>query len=100
VAQIQLQHGAVLLQLPLLTGTGGGVYVVECVCGNVVLVHFPTIVVCHGPGTHLAGLYNRRWLPLAVTILCQALLEEGSHVLGSECRCSVLTKRVELSPAF
>ena len=29
-----------------------------CMCGNVVLVHFPTIAVGHGPGTHLACLYN------------------------------------------
>jgi hypothetical protein len=54
-----------------------------CVCGNVVLVHFPTIVVGHGPGTHLAGLYNRRWLPPAVTILRQALAEFVSRGVGS-----------------
>lgn len=58
-------------------------YVVECVCGNVVLVHFPTIVVGHGPGTHLAGLYNRRWLPLAVTTLRQAVVVLGPYAVSS-----------------
>jgi hypothetical protein len=71
------------------------------VCGNVVLVHFPTIVVGHGPGTHLAGLYNRRWLPLAVTISRQALVEFVSRGVGSDsAKCRVLTRLVEFTTTF
>jgi hypothetical protein len=85
VAYRQLRHEAAPTPPPSppLAGTGGGVYVVECVCGNVGLVHFPTIAVGHGPGTHLAGLYNMRWLPLALTTLRQALAAFVSRAVNS-----------------
>ena len=90
VAWRQLRHEAAPTGPPpprrpaiRLAGTGGGVCV--CMCGNVVLVHFPTIAVGHGPGTHLAGLYNRRRFSAARLFYVKPC--EGWDQTQLLCRC-------------